>query len=206
MNECSGAIILGYPQIEIHECLIKGNKVENLLLGTEWNHIEAGLAYAKNMPILVIHQRDISRGIFDRGTLNSFVYSIDLTNPSWSLLPEVSGAFSNWKNKLHQYATKNEKLTVNQLISLLEKNGFNVELERRFQCGNYNAELAVNLIIDGKKTDTMRFTSITYAYEQTETIVNELCFRYKHWVFSYLTEENKNKLIRTLGNTSEPLK
>ncbi len=46
MRKCEGTIVLELPQIEIKTGIIKGNKInEKICLATEWNHIEAGLAY-----------------------------------------------------------------------------------------------------------------------------------------------------------------
>jgi len=101
MSQCDGAIILGYPQIEITKGTLKGGDIKKtLILPTEWNHIEAGLAYAKGLPLLVIHHINVQRGIFDRGTFNSFIYEKDLSDPGWPLFPEISGAFNTWKLKL----------------------------------------------------------------------------------------------------------
>ena len=98
---CEGAIILGYPQIEIEKCIVKG--VANsapITLGTEWNHIEASLAYALRIPILVIHDISVSRGIFDRGTSNTFLYAVDLKDPSWFFSKQINMAIQNWKSLL----------------------------------------------------------------------------------------------------------
>jgi hypothetical protein len=45
MKECQGAIILGYPQISVERGQCKGADCSGLSLPTEWNHIEAALAY-----------------------------------------------------------------------------------------------------------------------------------------------------------------
>jgi hypothetical protein len=97
MELCKGAIILGYPQVNIERGVIKDEPVENKSLSTEWNHIEAGLAYATGLPLLVIHHPGISRGIFDRGALNVYHHSCDLTAADWPLTPEISGALAQWK-------------------------------------------------------------------------------------------------------------
>ncbi len=109
---CEGAIILGYPQIEVQSGKIKNVQQNGTFhLATEWNHIEAGLAYALGIPILVIHDISITRGIFDRGSLNSFLYQIDLKNSNWPLLPEISGSLTVWKNELraaNKFETKQQ--------------------------------------------------------------------------------------------------
>jgi len=99
MDICQGVIILGYPQIVATSGSIKDKPIAApVALSTEWNHIEAGLAYAKSLPLLVIHHLGISRGIFDRGACSSFEYEIDLANESWSLRPDIQGALAVWKN------------------------------------------------------------------------------------------------------------
>ncbi len=100
LQECSGAIVVGIPQLRVESGLLKAQPVTNeLLLGTEWNHIEAGLAYALGLPLLVVHHRGVSRGIFDRGALNSFLYELDLTASDWSLDATFHGALGSWKKE-----------------------------------------------------------------------------------------------------------
>lgn len=101
MSQCKGAVILGYPQISISTGSIKGkNLAEAIVLPTEWNHIEAGLAYSNKLPLLVIHHIGINRGIFDRGALNSFLFSKDFTNPAWSTEEDITGAIRSWRDEV----------------------------------------------------------------------------------------------------------
>lgn len=98
MAECSGAVILGYPQISVTAGSIKGTAVDReFKLPTEWNHIEAGLAHASGLPLLVIHHTGVNRGIFDRGAIGKFIYEVDFSDPSWPLRAEINGAVANWK-------------------------------------------------------------------------------------------------------------
>jgi hypothetical protein len=98
MGVCKGAVVLGYPQIEIQSGIIKGSNIQSpIALGTEWNHLEAGLAYAAGLPLLVVHHPTVSRGIFDRGVLNAFLHSVDLSSPNWSMQPSLNGAIQKWK-------------------------------------------------------------------------------------------------------------
>ena len=101
LYKCEGAIILGYPQIQAKTGFVKDKEIVNpLFLSTEWNHIEAGLARALGLPLLVIHDIDIKRGIFDRGVLNSFLYQKDFSDKSWSISEEIIGSLTQWKNNL----------------------------------------------------------------------------------------------------------
>jgi hypothetical protein len=107
LDECAGAVILGYPQIVVTSGVLKGKPVSNeLLLPTEWNHIEAGLAYARQLPLLVIHHVGIVRGIFDRGAISSYLYERDLQPPEWSLADEVQGAVRHWKESCLRHQVK----------------------------------------------------------------------------------------------------
>ncbi|HNX53733.1 MAG TPA: hypothetical protein PKI68_08315 [Pontiellaceae bacterium] len=102
MKQCCGAIILGYPQITISKGSVKNKVVTSeLTLATEWNHIEAGLAHARGIPLLIIHHKNISRGIFDRGTMPNFIHSIDLANASWILSEPILGAFKKWETDIN---------------------------------------------------------------------------------------------------------
>ncbi|MES2516878.1 MAG: hypothetical protein V4585_02150 [Bacteroidota bacterium] len=101
MKKCHGTIVLGIPQIEINKGKIKDQKiVPNQYLSTEWNHIEAAIAHTLEHPILIIQHLDLKRGIFDRGALNVFIYSVDMRDSSWSLSVPIIGALNNWQEKL----------------------------------------------------------------------------------------------------------
>jgi hypothetical protein len=99
MDECEGAIVLGYPQVSISEGKVKGSEIETvLLLPTEWNHIEAALAYSKGIPIIIFHHKGVSRGVFDRGVMNAFVHEVDFSSATWSMDLALNGAIQKWKS------------------------------------------------------------------------------------------------------------
>lgn len=98
MDQCQGAIILGYPQLKIDSGFIKGSSITTSInLPTEWNHIEAVLAYSKSLPIMILHHKGVSRGVFDRGVMNAFIHEVDFLKPSWCMEPSLNGAFQKWK-------------------------------------------------------------------------------------------------------------
>ncbi len=109
MEQCNGAIILGYPQITIKVGTVKEKQIDKeLILPTEWNHIETGLAYARGIPLLVIHHIGIIRGVFDRGAISNYIYEINLAKPDWPLRVEIQGALSNWKKEVVQHNSKEQ--------------------------------------------------------------------------------------------------
>lgn len=98
MGKCQGAIVLGIPQISVTAGLFKANSIDNPFdLATEWNHLEAALAYSLGLPIVIIKHESVSRGIFDRGVLNAFVHSIDMKQPAWSMEEAINGSLIQWK-------------------------------------------------------------------------------------------------------------
>ncbi|MYE39902.1 MAG: hypothetical protein F4X27_06715 [Chloroflexi bacterium] len=101
MGRCYGAIILGIPQIEVQSGKLKGDEITSpFSLGTEWNHIEAALAYSLQLPVLVIHDVTVGRGIFDRGAANAFIYAVDFSSDAWALTSNISGALAAWCDRL----------------------------------------------------------------------------------------------------------
>jgi len=100
MDECKGVIVLGYPQIYVTKGKIKEVVNSDFLLPTEWNHIEAALAYIKKLPLLIIHHKGIARGIFAHGAISKFIYERDLSKTNWFLSDNVKGALRKWKSSI----------------------------------------------------------------------------------------------------------
>ena len=125
LDECVGAIILGYPQIEIEKGSLKNKPIDTtpLLLPTEWNHIEAGLAYARGLPLLVLHHTNVRRGIFDRGALNKFLHQVDFRDNAWFSSSSIIGAFSAWKKKLPEKPTNISHKKSNKDLDFDQRSG-----------------------------------------------------------------------------------
>jgi hypothetical protein len=102
MKKCHGAIILGIPQIEIIEGKIKEEKINKIELGTEWNHMEAMLAYSTCQPLLIIHHENVHRGIFEKGVCNSYLYKVDMNDPDWPYSKEINGVLLSWKKLINK--------------------------------------------------------------------------------------------------------
>lgn len=83
MNQCRGAVILGFAQMRVIEGVSKEGteKQEALtekLLPTPWNHIEAGMAFALGLPVLVVKEAGVGGGVFDLGTSDRFIHEVTL--------------------------------------------------------------------------------------------------------------------------------
>ena len=83
MNDCEGAVILGLKQLHINKGILKQNtrserKIIDIDLPTPWNHIEAGVAFALKIPLLIIKEEGIEGGIFDIGSSDRFIHQINI--------------------------------------------------------------------------------------------------------------------------------
>ena len=85
MNDCEGAVIMGFKQIEVQQCIEKegtdkeSNNRKGFFLPTPWNHLEAGIAFALDLPLLIIREKGVEGGIFDVGVTDKFIHQIDLS-------------------------------------------------------------------------------------------------------------------------------
>ena len=84
MDECDGAIVLGFRQIEVEQGTAKpgtpsASRLEKCYFATPWNQIEASLAYARGLPVMLIREKGISGGVFDYGVTEYFVHEVDLS-------------------------------------------------------------------------------------------------------------------------------
>ncbi len=78
----NGVIIVGLKNMLVKEGEYRPSSsdrhtVRNVWLPTSWNNIEAGIASALGKPILVIHQAELTDGIFDRGINDTRISHID---------------------------------------------------------------------------------------------------------------------------------
>lgn len=104
MNVCNGAIILGFKQMIVKECIVKqGTPNEkfrnNVLLPTPWNQIEASIAITLGIPLLIISEKGIEGGVFDPDITEQFVYQIELNIDSLDRT-EFIDALNSWNNQI----------------------------------------------------------------------------------------------------------
>ena len=112
LKECSGMIVLGVPQIRVKTGTLKEKKITKpLKLATEWNQIEAALAYSKKMPLLIIHDIGVSRGIFDHGALANFIHEVDFNDKGWYLKENIMQALKTWEKRLPEKRLPKKRLS-----------------------------------------------------------------------------------------------
>lgn len=106
MNECEGALILGLEQLHVVEGLAKPGaneevNVEDLHLPTPWNHIEAGMAFILELPILIIKEEGIEGGVFDVGSSDLYIHQATMTK-DWLDSREFTQPFNEWYDEIVQ--------------------------------------------------------------------------------------------------------
>ena len=84
LNNCEGIIILGLKQIFVKDCIEKegtAKKYEGrqFFLPTAWNHLEGGIAFGLNLPLLILCEEGVEGGIFDQGVTDKFIHHISLS-------------------------------------------------------------------------------------------------------------------------------
>jgi hypothetical protein len=99
IDECCGAIILGYPQFAIRHEALRSNEAQNVwgyVFPTPWNQIEGALAYRAKTPVLVIAHDGVDGGVFDHGVTGESVLHLDLTAADWFKKPQFKQPFDHW--------------------------------------------------------------------------------------------------------------
>lgn len=116
MEHCDGCIVFADGYLDVHSGTIHKNligndrqTVENKVFTSPWLHIETALANVKQMPCLIIYDRNLCRdGMFDNAVVESnnkfflIPYSDDISIQSHTLL--------YWKGKVVEYhQNKNQR-------------------------------------------------------------------------------------------------
>jgi hypothetical protein len=85
MKSCECTIVLGISQIRVTAGTVKGVDVTNgFSLPTEWNQIEAAISIMLGKPtLMMVHRGVATRGLFERGAANVFVYKFHTMGPKW---------------------------------------------------------------------------------------------------------------------------
>lgn len=103
MAKCHGALILGLVQGKIAVGTSKPGTQDHKLLRnskfpTPWNQLEAGIAYALGLPLMIVKEEGISGGIFDPGASGEqFVHSVKLGRARTWHSAELRSSLDEWK-------------------------------------------------------------------------------------------------------------
>ncbi|MFC0515195.1 hypothetical protein ACFFGT_13335 [Mucilaginibacter angelicae] len=133
MDECSGILVIALERTYFEKGLEKRGSTQEIQLSTTkfstpWNQIESAMAYAKNLPILVIVEEGVrAEGLLEKG----YDWYVMTAKPNQSslLTAEFNGVLASWKSKVEKLnLSKNDttalkkkvvpdELTIGDLVS-----------------------------------------------------------------------------------------
>lgn len=69
LSRCAGAVVCGFRQLHVHDGTWRPDTtdvaaIKDACYATPWNQIEAGMAAAAGLPLLVVHERGVGEGVF----------------------------------------------------------------------------------------------------------------------------------------------
>lgn len=101
----SGIIAFGFKQINIINGIYRPateceKTIENSWLSTPWSEIEAGMAIMRGIPILLVHDKEITSGIFDNVLSEYFVGEISSDFDVRKI--ETNKVFESWIKKIER--------------------------------------------------------------------------------------------------------
>lgn len=106
MEQCHGAVVLGLAQLRVITGIAKPGTsaerpVRSLYLPTPWNQLEAGIAFALDLPLLILHEEGVQPdGIFDPQIGDRFVHQTDLSL-EWLDTDAFLQPFQQWMNDVN---------------------------------------------------------------------------------------------------------
>jgi hypothetical protein len=101
LDECHGALVVGLAQTLVVTGVSKPGTsreapIANQHLPTPWNQLEAGIAFAMNLPLLIVRERSVHPdGVFDPQIADRFVHQADLTS-EWLGSPAFLQPLNEW--------------------------------------------------------------------------------------------------------------
>jgi hypothetical protein len=100
MRDCDGALVLGLVQTTVEVGVGKPetpseHRIDGMRFATPWNQIEAGMAFALGLPMLLVREEGVEGGIFDVGSSDRFLHQADLTR-EWLESPAFQQPFRQW--------------------------------------------------------------------------------------------------------------
>ena len=110
-KHCSGGIILGFQQFIATAGFWKKGTNEETRLGrgksayfpSPWNHLEAGMLFGLQLPLLIFREESVRGGVFDEGVTDVFIHNTpggDLKDAKLEAFREV---LLKWSAKVREH-------------------------------------------------------------------------------------------------------
>ena len=114
ISDCSGAVVIAFERLRISAAIERPGSARELEVHdwrepTVWNHMEAAMAYARELPILTI----VERGVRRQGMLSERMEWVAIeteVDKTLLLTPRFQQAFEGWLKKVEMFSTKQNKI------------------------------------------------------------------------------------------------
>jgi hypothetical protein len=111
MSNCNGAVILGLQQMHVKKGTSRtGSTTEEAVCKqsypTPWNQIEAGMAFAFQIPVLLIREGDIKSGVFGLGATDKYIHTARL-GEDWLSSEQFRQPFNTWHKEVLMNSQRN---------------------------------------------------------------------------------------------------
>jgi hypothetical protein len=109
-QHCSGGIILGFRQFTATAGVLKpGTKEQKRIphgkteaFPSPWNHLEAGILFGMQLPLLIFREEPIRGGVFDDGVTDVFIHSMPPGDLSTANLEAFREVLLKWSAKVRE--------------------------------------------------------------------------------------------------------
>jgi hypothetical protein len=109
-RKCSGGIILGFEQFRANKGFWVGQNKKPLKVPrgfpTAWNHLEAGILFSLQIPLIVFKEETIEGGIFDHGVTDVFIHKMPSVSMSKEERNSLSAVFLKWQTDVREHYYK----------------------------------------------------------------------------------------------------
>jgi hypothetical protein len=108
-RHCSGGVILGFSQFKTSTGVWKAgtpnqrSQKRGIEFPTPWNHIEAGILFALQLPLIVFRDETVSGGIFDEGVSDLFIQPMPKGKLSRRERRAIQEVLRKWSAAVHAH-------------------------------------------------------------------------------------------------------
>jgi hypothetical protein len=106
---CNGAVIVGlarrFAPVTVDRFNSPKKVVQNrVFTSTPWNHLEAGMAYQLDLPLLILKEKAIlPEGILDQALSEYLVFEFDPKTQASGLSKELKETIAAWTREVIEY-------------------------------------------------------------------------------------------------------
>ena len=171
VDQTHGMIVLGWPQVQVHQGSLRGEPLTDISFATEWNHIEPAIARARGKPTIFLRERSVAaRGMLDAAALGTYVREIDGLRADWA--DDLSEVLPPFRQEMEAYQRRHisyESLCVLRILcSAAFKSGVTVATLRKelsYTTGKLRGLL--NALVTAKQVDWVEYQDSRNEYKIT---------------------------------------